>query len=336
MSDREIKTDQIQSALRLMEALGGVDQKLLLRSEYRRKPYWAYGSAAAACLALVVVGVLSWNGLRMIWISKGGADSSSAGGNGYDSSPMLADARANDTAESEADSGNYSTAVVTEDAGLDNTESMYDATKEDLADTENQIQDMESSKEHDEFTNSTDGQPEDNPMFSGSREEEVCADPRDSRKELSEEEARNTEVFGVYLPKNLPAGYTFENARSSDSGITVTWTRGMDSIMISVSLVESESTVTVDVGKPETYDVRLYEIPYGETVPEEYRQVFNDPLFAAKDLSLEVVRSRMKSVRDAGDTDTPRGSFSVLYPDGVVLRFNGRGSADEIWEMLHP
>ena len=339
MSDRENITDQIQGPLRLMEALSGVDQKLLLRSECRRRPYWAYGSAVAACLALVVVGALSWNGLRMIWTSKGGAGSSSAGDNGYDSSPMLADARSNDTAEFaelEDDSGNYGTSAVAEDTGSGNTEPVYDATKEDLADTEKQIQDMESSKEHDESTKSTDGQPEDSPVFSGSREEEVCGYPRDSREELSEKEARNTEVFGAYLPKNLPRGYTFESGRGSDSGITVTWARGMDYITISVSLAESESTVTVDIAKPETYDVHLYEIPYGETVPEEYRQVFNDPLFAAEDLSLEVVRSRMKSVRDAGDTDTPRGNFSVLYPDGVVLQFNGRGTAEEIWKMLRP
>lgn len=335
MSDRENKTDQIRSAMRLMEALSGVDQELLLRSESRRKPYWAYGSAVAACLALVVVGALSWFGLRTIWTSKGGADSSSAGGNSYDSSPMLADARSSDTAEPEADGGNYSTTAVAENAGADSIESTEDATKEDLADNETKMQDMESSKEYDEITNSTDGQPEDNPMFSGSREDEVFADPRDSRKELSEEEARNTDIFGAHLPENLPAGYSFESARGSDSGIAVIWTRGRDSIMISVSFAEPESAATVDVKKPESYDVRLYEIPYGETVPEEYRQVFNDPLFAAEDLSLEVVRSRMKSVRDAGDTDTPRGSFSVLYSDGVVLHFNGRGSADEIWEMFH-
>lgn len=314
MSEREKTTDQTQSALRLLEALSGVDQGLLLRSESRRKPYWTYGRAVAACLALVVVGTLSWNGLRMIWTPKGGAGSSSTGGNSFDSAPMIADARTGDTDESEAEGGNYDMTAIAEEAGEDNTGSIDDTAQENLAKAEGQLQDLESNK----------------------YKEEVCADPRDPSKELSEKEARNTEVFGTYLPKNLPAGYTFENARGSDSGITVTWTRGMDSIMLSLSSVVPENAVTVDVEKPETYDVWLYEIPYGETVPEEYRQVFDDPLFAAEDLSLEVVRSRMKSVRDAGDTDTPRGSFSVLYPDGVVLRFNGRGTAEEIWEMLHP
>lgn len=335
MSDREIKTDQTQGALRLMEALSGVDQELLLRSEARRKPFWIYGRAVAACLALVVVGALSWNGIRMIWTSKGGEGSSSAGGSGYDSAPMLADVRTGDTAESEVESGNYTTSAVAEDAGMGSTAAIDDSIKEDLNDTENQIQNLESSKEYDETVNSTEGRPEDKTMASGSRQENVCEYPLNTQEELSEKEARNTEIFGAYLPKDLPVGYTFENAWSSDEGLTVSWTRGMDSIMISLSLAASESVTTVDVEKPETYDVRLYEIPYGETVPEEYRQVFDDPLFASEDLSLEVVNSRMKSVQDAGDTDTPRGSFSVLYPEGVVLRFNGRGTADEIWAMLH-
>ncbi len=91
---------------------------------------------------------------------------------------------------------------------------------------------------------------------------------------------------------------------------------------------------TVDIARAEIYDVRLYEIPYGETVPEEYREVFQDPVFAVEDLSLEVIESRMASYNDSGDTDTPRGNFRVLYPDGVLVRFNGRGTPEEIWEMF--
>ena len=42
----------------------------------------------------------------------------------------------------------------------------------------------------------------------------------------------------------------------------------------------------------------------------------------------------MKSYDDQGDTDTPRGNFSVLYEGGVLIRFSGRGTAEEIWEMF--
>lgn len=105
--------------------------------------------------------------------------------------------------------------------------------------------------------------------------------------------------------------------------------------MILLHLEQTQGTVeTVDVEKPEIYDERLYEVPYGETVPEEYRQVFQDPVFALEDFSLEIVESRMKAYEDSGDTATPRGNFKVLYPDGVLVSFNGRGTAQEIWDMF--
>ena len=53
-----------------------------------------------------------------------------------------------------------------------------------------------------------------------------------------------------------------------------------------------------------------------------------------KDFSLEIVESRMKAYEDSGDTATPRGNFKVLYPDGVLVSFNGRGTAQEIWDMF--
>lgn len=107
----------------------------------------------------------------------------------------------------------------------------------------------------------------------------------------------------------------------------------MDSILLGIEKTDSAPD-TVDIARAETYDVRLYEIPYGETVPEEYREVFQDPVFAMEDLSLEVIRSRVVSYQDRGDTATPRGNFRVLYPEGVLVRFNGRGTPEEIWEMF--
>jgi hypothetical protein len=110
----------------------------------------------------------------------------------------------------------------------------------------------------------------------------------------------------------------------------------MDSIMLYVGMyeenAENESRI-VDIAKEETYNVHLYEIPYASSVPDEIRLMFNSPIFREEDMSLEVVRARMKSVSDAGDTDTPRGDFSVLYDEGILVAFDGRGSAEEIWNM---
>ena len=127
-----------------------------------------------------------------------------------------------------------------------------------------------------------------------------------------------------------------EEACEGPGRLTLLWSKGEDDILLSIQETDStaETGGTVDVEKPETYDARLYELPYGDTVPEEYREAFMDPVFAKDDFSLEIVRSRVISYPgDGGDTDTPGGWFSVLY-DGVLVYFNGRGTPEEIWEMF--
>lgn len=156
-------------------------------------------------------------------------------------------------------------------------------------------------------------------------------------KDYTEQEIRGLDVLGAYVPGTLPEGYRFTRAYSNQDldreNLTVCWSRGMDSIILHLKLTDG-TVKTVDVKKPETYDERLYEIPYGETVPGEYRQTFSNPVFALKDFSLESVKSRMLVYEDGGDTATPRGNFGVLYPDGVLASFNGRGTAEEIWDMF--
>ena len=302
-----------KSALRIMEALSSVDQELLERcdiSEAKEKKtvsvFWM--RTAAACAVLIVAGILSWNGLRV-------THKDSSGGNGFSNGTAEIGQATGSVAQQTVESGteDISSAEAYAEEGTVDTEIQDDAEK--MVRSENrEMQDLESDEQK-----------------LGS---EICADYANYSVNLTEQEARSEGVFGAYIPEEIPGGYTFEAARSSTDGLNVTWTRGMDYIMIFLSAAQEENLETVDVVKTETYDVRLYEIPYGETVPAEYREVFDDPLFAAEDLSLDVVSSRMKSVQDAGDTDTPRGNFSVLFPDGVVLRFNGRGTAEEIWNML--
>lgn len=319
-----------KSALRIMEALSSVDQELLERcdiSEAKEKKsatgkitamsaFWM--RTAAACAVLIIAGILSWNGLRV-------TNENSTGGSGYiDGAAELS--RTTDAAAPQAMESN------TEDLG---SAEAYD--EGGTVETENQkIVDQMLRSETKEKTDNPGEKPEEQDLESDEQKlgGEICVDYANYSVNLTEQEARSEGVFGAYIPEEIPGGYSFEAARSSTDGLNVTWTRGMDYIMIFLSAAQEEDLETVDVEKTETYDVRLYEIPYGETVPAEYREVFDDPLFAAEDLSLDVVSSRMKSVQDAGDTDTPRGNFSVLFPDGVVFRFNGRGTAEEIWNML--
>lgn len=164
---------------------------------------------------------------------------------------------------------------------------------------------------------------------------ELCR--KNTAVRLTEEQVRQTGALGEALPAVLPQGYGFESAYyyEETDELNVCWVRGMDSIMLSLKHVDVEQTEIIDIAKPECYDRRLYEIPYAETVPEEYFETMNNPVFALEDFGLEIVRSRVvANTVDTGDTDTPRGSFSVLYPDGLLIRFNGRGTPEQIWEMI--
>ena len=354
MSDRKNNIQQTQGALRLMEALSGIDEELLERSGalgscetisqndgndkvtnvseicQRQRSRVVYRNAVAACLGLVVVGVLSWNALRPIWTPKGAESSSNAntGGQGeteenqnaYDMEIQMEEGPA---VAAEDTDGGLGAAEVTEDMKED-----IGAEAGDSRDTGSAMTDLE--KEVDRYESSSmqnsDAQQE---------KDEILMSTASPKLELTEAEARSTTVVGAFIPDDIPNRYAFNSAYSdSQGGITIIWYDGMDSILINVSQVVSEDYKTVEVDRTETYDVRLYEIPYGETVPSEYIETFQNPVFLWEDMSLEIVNSRMKSVEDAGDTDTPRGNFSVLYPEGVLLYFNGKGTAEEIWDML--
>lgn len=330
MSDRKNNTQQTQGALRLMEALSGIDEELLERSgatgshetaaqndgsdevtsvsenRKRRRSGIVYRNAVAACLGLVVVGALSWNALRPIWTPKGAGSSSSGSAGGQEE---MAENQSAYDVETQSEDGPV---VAAEDTagGLGTEEVTGDI-------TENLIEDLETGGRDGggAESNLTDSEREVDRLESSSVEDSGKQQEKDEelmstaspKMELTEAEARNTAVVGAFIPDDIPKGYTFESAYLDGQGtVTVIWHHGTDSILINVSQV----------------------------VPEDI-ETFLNPIFLWEDMSLEIVNSRMKSVGDAGDTDTPRGNFSVLYPEGVLLYFNGRGTAEEIWDMLN-
>lgn len=355
-----------EEAMRIMEALSGVDEELLARCEaagtadtgeetedslkdVRRltgrkrerqgSRSWRYLSRCAAVLALAAVGAASWSGLRVLQDNM--VNNSASGG-----SPQ-ATAMDDFTLNLESEEG-----LAAEDRGA----------AENMGITGSMI--SESKLAEKDFQGEADGAPavpaEASPGVNGaggaSRTDGVGTTdgldgtdytdmPETMNKEdcllsaarmLTADEARQTDLLGSYVPTSLPAGYAFESARYDEASgrLTIWWDKGVDNIMLSFEQVDSGSVETVDIQKPETYDERLYEIPFGDAVPEEYRQVFFAPVFAKDDFGLEIVRSRVLSYNgDSGDTSTPRGSFSVLY-DGVLVCFNGRGTPEEIWEMF--
>lgn len=161
------------------------------------------------------------------------------------------------------------------------------------------------------------------------------------RQSVTLEQVKST-ALGKYLPKQIAKGYEFEGAyvlSDSDTeeikSITACWSKGMDDIRITVKLPEREAVALVDVTDLASYDVNLYEIPYADSVPAEYYNSFHNPVFAAKDMSLEIVNRRMKTVQDAGDTATPRGNLGIWFKDeGVLIEFNCKAEPEAVWSMI--
>lgn len=330
-------------AMRIMEALSGADEELLERSSrpvraraagFRRgrsgkpAPFWRYAGTWAAVLCLAAVGAASWGGYR--FMQDSGA-SGSGGPASADKVPLMEEASLTEAGgtEAAAEEGAAEEAMPEEgaDGAVGAQQAQMDGGRTEKAEQEPDRENSVQSGFTEEKSKDT----------AESVTEDMASCLKDPSLAYTEKEARAQEKTGSFIPAVIPQGYVFESAsRNTDTekaNLAVCWTRGMDSIMLFIEETENPP-VTVDLEKAETYDLRLYEVPYGESVPEQYRESVGQPVFAIEDLSLEVVESRMVSYDDAGDTDTPRGSFSVLYPDGMLVRFNGRGTASEIWEMF--
>jgi hypothetical protein len=343
----KLQREEPERAMRLMEALSDVDQALLERCAGTgrvtacRRPLWQSARAAAAVLCLAVVGAASWGGYQLSRTRMGGADSS-----GGAAAPYMEEIR--EDAEEAVPRDEVTCDTAPEAAGAEDAveagqggEQIRQTEADKFMDGQyadgGEMPPGQESAIEEEGRRDGSGTGGDAVEENGSPEDTAgCPLPPQSQK-LTLAQAREDAALGAYVPTALPAGYAFEEGHrvteSQEPNLTLCWIRGMDSIMLHLERT-ANPPATVDVEETESYDQRLYEVPYGETVPEEYRQTFDNPVFAVEDFNLEIVKSRIKSYDDQGDTDTPRGNFSVLYEGGVLIRFNGRGTAEEIWEMF--
>ncbi len=144
--------------------------------------------------------------------------------------------------------------------------------------------------------------------------------------------------FLSYLPTEGPEGYgEFHGRLSYQEGVKksffVRWTRGYDDVEVDVHLPEGVEVFpeAVDVTVPESYDWRLYEGSISDSVPEEYQGNFYKPAFRAEDMSLEVVKARMRDK----DTGGQSCNFWVLHADGTAVGYSCSGvSAEYVWGLV--
>lgn len=141
--------------------------------------------------------------------------------------------------------------------------------------------------------------------------------------QLSQAEALDDPAFGAYFPQSVPEGYAVESIhRYMDyqcNYLSGLWSRGYDDLYWYVSRISDEEKGRITaVSDTENYDLSLYPIPRADSVPEELREIVDNPIFLAEELTLEVVKARAYQIQDAGDTDGWRMHFSVLYGDILV------------------
>ena len=156
------------------------------------------------------------------------------------------------------------------------------------------------------------------------------------------EQARQEEEFAPYLPTAEPEGYRayagnkeFYGRLSYQEGrkntLFVWWSRGYDDVEVGVYRDGYYRYHLADPARPETYDLRLYSIPWCDSVPEEYWETVNSPAFRAEDMSLDIVEARGREK----DTGGLRFDFDVLHPDGTVVSYRCDGlTAGQVWELV--
>ena len=149
--------------------------------------------------------------------------------------------------------------------------------------------------------------------------------------------ARQETAFAPYLPtEDIPGYGEFSSHLSYQEGVrnqlSVHWYRGYDTVSITVSLPEGEAQYHLTApDRPEEYDLRLYPIPWCDSVPEEYRETVDLPTFRAEDMSLAVVEARGHEKDTGGLTF----SFGVLQDSGVLVEYRCDGlTAEQVWALV--
>ena len=140
---------------------------------------------------------------------------------------------------------------------------------------------------------------------------------------LALSEAQADADFGAYMLGTVPSGYVEESIRrykdQNNNYLSGLWTKEYDELTWMVDpYTEEDAHRLTSVDDKENYDLSLYPIPRADSVPDELREIVDNPIFEAEELTLETVYCRAYKVDDAGDTDGWRMKFSVKYGDVIV------------------
>lgn len=140
---------------------------------------------------------------------------------------------------------------------------------------------------------------------------------------LTYEDALNDPDYGAYLLRAIPSGYNAESIRrykdQNSDYLSGLWTSGYDELQWRVyKLSKDDENRLTSVTEKKNYDLSLYPIPRASSVPDELREIVNNPIFTAEELTMDAVWARAYTTGEVGDSDGWRMAFSVRYGDTVV------------------
>ena len=150
---------------------------------------------------------------------------------------------------------------------------------------------------------------------------------------LTYQEALQEADFGAYFLPSLPEGYQEESIRRhkdqhSDT-LSGLWTKGYHSLSWQVQPYRQEyAGRETSVADTQNYDLSLYPIPRADSVPRDLWEIVDNPIFDAKELTLETVYARSYQIDDAGDSEGWRMEFSVRYGD-ILVQIHAKGLTPE-------
>lgn len=156
---------------------------------------------------------------------------------------------------------------------------------------------------------------------------------------MTYEEALHLAPYGSYFLPEIPAGFTEESIRHYQDPYTAylsgLWTKGYDELSWRVSeFTEEYKFRLTHAEETDRYDLSLYPIPRADSVPEELREVVDNPVFYAEELSPDLIWARAYKTGEQGDSNGWRMTFSVLYSDMVVTVRSKGIDPDWLYEQL--
>lgn len=126
--------------------------------------------------------------------------------------------------------------------------------------------------------------------------EDDAAARQNSASSLTGEQARAVPELGALLPASLeafPEETAYEETAEAGTVLALVCTGTGGELFVRVSAVTQEQRDRmVSVDEPETYDLTRYGFPLAETVPVDLLPRVENPVFAARELSVSVLEVR--------------------------------------------